>query len=238
MKRILLALVAGLTLTAATPNTGVTGTPHDLSFGTGTGTTTYTQICKFCHSPHGAAPAADQVVPLWGHMTTAATYTMYNTTNNPNSMMNSATIVDAAPSGPSMACLSCHDGTVAVNARMAGGYSVSYGGMNASATNAADFSVSGTGTTSLGTLTKHLVGKLTSGNVDMTTVHPIAVEYNSIKQPALKATPLAPMVLFNNKVQCASCHDVHNYSPDGGTTRSFLRDSTVGSKLCLDCHTK
>lgn len=244
MKRILLALVAGaLSLSAQTPATGIKGTMHDLSVsGANGGVTNYTQICKFCHSPHGAAPAALQVIPLWGHMTTAATYTMYNTTNNPNSMMNPLTIVDAAPSGPSMACLSCHDGTVAVNARMAGGYSVSYGSMNASATSAGDFSITsggtGAGAYTLGTLTKHIVGTLSGTNVDLTTVHPIAVTYDNVKQPALWAAPKAPAEIFQGKVQCASCHDVHNWSPDGGTTGLFLRDTTVGSKLCLDCHNK
>ena len=137
-----------------------------------------------------------------------------------------------------MACLSCHDGTVAVNARMAGGFSVSYGAMNTAGTHYADFSVSGSGTSTLGTLTTHIVGKLTGTNVDLTTVHPISVTYDATLQPALQPAPIAPAKIFQGKVQCASCHDVHNWSPDGGTTSLFLRDSTVGSKLCLDCHIK
>jgi len=34
------------------------------------------------------------------------------------------------------------------------------------------------------------------------------------------------------KMQCATCHDVHS-SRNG---RPFLRDTTTGSALCLDCH--
>ena len=244
MKRILLLLAAGaLTLSAQVqPNQGVSKTLHDLSATGFAAQTDYAQVCKFCHSPHGAAPATAQVIPLWGHKTTAATYTMYNTTNNPNSMMSATTIVDAAPSGPSMACLSCHDGTVAVNARMAGGYSYSYGNMNTAATNAGDFNivgeVSGTKTYQMGYLTKHIVGAKTGSNVDLTTVHPIGVSYSSAQNPGLWDNPKAPAEIYAGKVQCASCHEVHNWSPDGGITGLFLRDTTVGSKLCLDCHNK
>ena len=42
------------------------------------------------------------------------------------------------------------------------------------------------------------------------------------------------ILLFNNRMECASCHDVHN----GGTTPGpgLLRITTNGSQLCLTCH--
>jgi predicted CXXCH cytochrome family protein len=39
--------------------------------------------------------------------------------------------------------------------------------------------------------------------------------------------------LFNGKLECASCHDVHDDS-----NSPFLRKNNAGSALCLSCHTK
>ena len=239
MKRVLLLLAAGsLALMAAQPPTGVVGSMHDLSKTNTTAFTTavtdYAQVCKFCHSPHGAAPASAQVVPLWGHKTTAATYTMYTS----ETMAAAGYVADAAPSGPSAACLSCHDGTVAVNARMAGGYSYSYGNVTTTST---DFSIvaENSGKAQMGYLTNHVVGVKTGSNVDMTTVHPIGVAYNATDVANFFAAPKTAGMLFNNKVQCASCHDVHNWQGPAGTTSGlFLRVTTDGSALCLQCHNK
>lgn len=38
-------------------------------------------------------------------------------------------------------------------------------------------------------------------------------------------------ILFNDTVQCASCHNPHSTQYD-----AFLRDTLDGSQLCLDCH--
>jgi predicted CXXCH cytochrome family protein len=40
--------------------------------------------------------------------------------------------------------------------------------------------------------------------------------------------------LFDGKMQCATCHDVH----DNTSSRPFLRASTTGSEICLACHGK
>lgn len=252
MKRLLSTLGIGvfaLSLQAQTPTvpaTGVVGTAHDLSATGLHKQTDYTQVCKFCHSPHGANSGAAQLVPLWGHKNTTATFTMYGTpgsATNPNSQLKTTTI-DAQPSGPSLACLSCHDGTVAVNAR----YSTvrpNYGNFNTTADNAADFNVSVVGGKTYGTLKTHTVGAPTldaNGNVtaqgDLSTVHPIGVKYEG-EAAELWATPKAGVKLFNGMVQCASCHDAHNYKGAAGTsTGAFLRLTTDGSTLCLACHNK
>src|SRR5262249_52548917 len=64
--------------------------------------TTMTEICIFCHTPHNANPAA----PLWNQTLSSATYTPYT----------SSTMVATAglPTGSSKLCMSCHDGTVAL----------------------------------------------------------------------------------------------------------------------------
>lgn len=82
------------------------------------GNTNLTQICVFCHTPHGAA---SDKAPLWqrnvgpdggGDVTLSATgYQTY-------SSVNASTTMDS-PTRPigsvSVACLSCHDGTQAIN---------------------------------------------------------------------------------------------------------------------------
>lgn len=237
MKRLLtfLVIAAGLGLSA---QTSVVNTKHNLSAtGTqysGAGATTYTQVCKFCHSPHGANVAEKQLVPLWGHANTGTIFTMY--ASNPNQTLKT-TAIDSQPSGPSLACLSCHDGTVAVNARYTYGDATAprwtYGNMNdTNATVIADFDVTVDGKgNKMGTL-KHSIAGETKDN--LATVHPIAIKYDTTANTQLVPVgSLSGVKLFNGKVQCASCHDAH------GTANSmFLRVTSTGSALCLACHVK
>ena len=117
--------------------------------------------------------------------------------------------------------------------------------------NAAAYASGGAGTTTTytastsidanGQLINHVVG----AGGDFTNDHPIAITYDEVSDLGLqpKATVAAAgLPLFNNKVQCASCHDVHNWSLSpktgfGGTP--FLRiDNNTGSALCVACHKK
>ena len=67
-----------------------------------------TEICVFCHTPHGSDSSA--AVPLWNRTLSTATYQTC-------SDLGTATMdADSAPiGGVSLACLSCHDGTQALN---------------------------------------------------------------------------------------------------------------------------
>jgi predicted CXXCH cytochrome family protein len=49
---------------------------------------------------------------------------------------------------------------------------------------------------------------------------------------ALPLFPTPGLTAVAPKMQCATCHDVH----DNTTNSPFLRDSLTGSQLCLDCH--
>jgi len=161
---------------AQTP-VGIATTKHNLGSGTGpagrnqTGETA--EICVFCHTPHGADTAAP--VPLWnkrlgadGTPAGGGTYTSYATLQTPSL---DGTI---APVGSiSMACLSCHDGTQAmdnvINAPGSGGV-VADGGGNDGRTWA------WTGATVNAT-----TGRLTSGpallGTDLSNDHPIGIQY-------------------------------------------------------------
>jgi hypothetical protein len=101
----------------------ITGSKHDFTTGGGAqgapgGTE---EICVYCHTPHGAAQGAP--VPLWNKVLgTQTAYTRYSSLSLPSFDS------EEAPVGSvSLACLSCHDGTqamdVVLNAPGSGGYS-------------------------------------------------------------------------------------------------------------------
>ena len=192
------ALIALVTTPLTIRAAGITGTAHDLS-GRGWGST---EKCIFCHTPHNAKAASNG--PLWNHAATATTFTLYA-----SSTLNST---PGQPGASSMACLSCHDGTVALD---------SYG--TATGTNML------TGSKMLGT--------------SLSDDHPISITYDAALATAdgeLVAPTSASSVdvantvpLFAGKMECASCHDVHD-----NTFTKFLRKSNTGSALCLTCHVK
>ncbi len=206
MKRIS-ALFLVLTFLVALSGTGfaqgIGGTDHDFS---GQGWSSG-QICAVCHTPHNSdVSVAD--APLWNHEVTAATFTPY-----------SSTTLDAtvgAPDGISKLCLSCHDGTVALD---------NFGGT--------------TGGTNFVT-GDQLIG------TDLSDDHPVSLTYDAALATAdaelfnptstnsgLGGTISADM-LFGAKLECGSCHDVHN----GAGVGKFLRKSNAGSALCMTCHDK
>lgn len=104
---------------------GVVGSQHDLtSGGTGqTGTAVTDEVCVFCHTPHGSDTNAP--VPLWNKALGApGSYTQYSTLQTPTFDSSEAPVGSV-----SLACLSCHDGTqamdVVLNLPGSGGYNAS-----------------------------------------------------------------------------------------------------------------
>lgn len=102
---------------------GIQGSKHDLGsagtsqYGNTAGTT---EVCVFCHTPHGADTSA--AVPLWNKkLPAAASYQTYATLNTSTFDATQGDIGSV-----SLACLSCHDGAQAmdsmINAPGSGGY--------------------------------------------------------------------------------------------------------------------
>ena len=182
----------------------IVGSAHDFS---NDNWNTTGQICLVCHAAHNADVAVSNA-PLWNHETTTATFTTYN-----SATMQATT---GQPDASSKLCLSCHDGTVAVD---------NFGGE----TGGTHFL---TGNTLLGT--------------DLSDDHPLSFVYDpslasadgGLHDPTTTNSGLGGTItqdmLIDNKVQCASCHDVHNGS---GVTK-LLRKTNNGSELCLTCHNK
>jgi len=97
------------------------------SLGTGT-----TEVCVFCHTPHGADTANDSA-PLWNRAV-AATGTGYTPYTGPNF---DGSVAGNQPVGVSLACLSCHDGVAAMDALInspgSGGFRAQVVGLGTSA---------------------------------------------------------------------------------------------------------
>jgi hypothetical protein len=71
----------------------------------------YGEVCVYCHTPHGANDtAAVQKLPLWNRTFRANTYATYDQLGT-SSLSGPVT----QPGLNSIACLSCHDGTVAID---------------------------------------------------------------------------------------------------------------------------
>lgn len=180
---------------------------HDLSTGsTGPNKSDQEdQICIFCHTPHNAIVA----VPLWNRTNPGGTgFTLYS---NPDTI--DGTITTDLTNTVSLMCLSCHDGTTALS----------------SYANAKGI-VTGTG------VTADVITSAAALGTDLSNDHPINITY-SADDPELEPAAnleLKGVQLFENKVQCASCHAVHG--KEG--VEKFLRVSNAGSGLCLACHTK
>ena len=96
---------AALLLFSSAVNAQVAGSAHDLSTEPGSQTN---EVCVYCHTPHGADTSA--VVPLWNKTLPSSTYQRY-------SDLNTSTLdgTEAAVGSVSLACLSCHDGSQAMD---------------------------------------------------------------------------------------------------------------------------
>jgi len=206
-------------LAAGVVNAGtIVGTDHDMSASGFSGG----EICVVCHTPHNSDTTVTEA-PLWNHEITAVNFAMYSSPTFD-------AVQDAQPTGSSKLCLSCHDGVTAID---------SFGG------NAGTIVMNG--------------DKAIGRNADLTDDHPISILYDtalSVTDPGLndpaatsvtigeggdktRTDTVAALMTPNGKVQCSSCHDVHNNFVGPGTNNQpLLKVTKAGSQICLTCHNK
>jgi predicted CXXCH cytochrome family protein len=202
------AVAAGLV--AVTAPADIVGSAHDFSGSSWAGG----EICKPCHTPHFAT----EVGFLWAHALSNQTYTLFDgSTSSPGG-------VDELDQFSRM-CLSCHDGTVALNDFHNGG------GVPLFIDDAAKIGDDG----------------------NLSDDHPIGItaEYPTAGNSGLHAAtfypagfwgfgpgffPEVPLFEFKGEqvVSCSSCHNPH---AKAGVDH-LLRKSNAGSALCLTCHIK
>ena len=232
-------------------NAGIENTKHNMSSSGSanqiysSGVSSTDEICVFCHTPHMNVAKGD-VIPLWNHRLSsgALSYTMYKSaTFNGGDNTGGVASLDfaAAPDqlDGSMSvtnlCLSCHDGTQAVNAML-------------NTPNRLD-----TNPTMFGGVEKIPNTSKAFLDTDLQNDHPVNFSYKGsedVSTETLHASALDgsgvtaggnTVRLFNGTVQCASCHDPHkDYSVATGDPdfTPFLRVKIAGSTLCLTCHNK
>ena len=220
-----LALASGLAVLAPA-DAGVKNSKHDFSSsGTGGiwGTPDTDQVCIFCHTPHNAQSGAE---PLWNRTNPGHTFKTYGSTTLDASV--------GQPTGNSRLCLSCHDGSVAIDSYVQGGSATP--SMMAIGDVYYPGSPYGQGGANIG-------GNY-GGNAnvnDLSNDHPVSFTYNAalaaadghLVDPTANATGLP---LYSEKLECATCHDVHNQKSVAGT--KLLRAASAGSTICLKCHQK
>ncbi len=183
-KSTLVVAIAGASLIAAgsafaapttTPMASIADSWHNLGTGNNKGGTpnggavankslATAEVCVFCHTPHGGDNTAS--VPLWNRVLgSPAQYARYS------DLGTSTFDATEAPIGSvSIACLSCHDGTNAIdnviNAPGSGGYAA--GGARIGTTEGTDLD-NATGQL-LGTIVQNL-------GTDLTNDHPVSMQY-------------------------------------------------------------
>lgn len=167
------------------------------------------EICKVCHVPHNAKSTQ---VPLWrGSLTSNGTYNLYS-----SSTLNASV---GQPSAKTRACLSCHDSTL------------------------------GRGMLTGSCLDCH---SFHGSTLDLSLHHPVSFTYDTALTTAdgelhdpgtttvsqLGGKTIQQSMLFEGKMECPSCHDVHATKGDSATASKLLLVANNHSRLCLTCHNK
>ncbi len=265
---IIATLVAGGLLAAGPALAGIKGSKHDLGTGGAAQATTAqtTEVCVFCHTPHGSNTGAS--APLWNKTLPTTTYTRY-------SSLGTATLDGSeVPVGSvSLACLSCHDGTqamdVVLNAPGSGGYTatgaeldaLSIGTMTGTPvpTLGSDLrddhpvSIAYAGGACTGNTTPTCIpANATTGDKDFQTAQYASINGND--QWWVDTTPVGAggtsgvrektdMILYTRDFggvngPSVECASCHDPHEDVARPVSFLRVANDDSGVCLACHIK
>ncbi len=252
-------LIAALAMFPALAFAAVANTAHDLqagpliAFGSTNGARS---TCSFCHAAHHTAGT----LGLWVRATPGATGAGWTSTTETS--LGTPLPGRGATNHGSQECLSCHDGTIAVNQTLT--YAIpGTGESNATAT---------IGGAAVGTDIANLANgatdaRLVSGSMAFPILegtHPISVPYPPANLPASQSglygtvqtgscTAVGAGYCVNNgwqaaaglatkivrqtdgtfTVECVSCHDPH-YSAGS----LFLRPMPTGVTRCVGCHNK
>lgn len=192
-------IIALITFSASYNHADIVGSAHDFSpYGW-----SQNEICKPCHTPHNSNT---DVGYLWNHEVTQAIYTLYDSPD-----------LEIDPDQPGMysrLCLSCHDGTVALD---------SFGG------NAGSTMIEGTALIGTDLSNDHPVG-LQWEHQDM---HGQcrSCHFGGHHGGGIITSELP---FYDGKIECMTCHSPHN----DNNLPSMLRMTMDASQLCFYCHSK
>ncbi len=212
-----LALGLGLACVTTLCWADIRSTKHNLS-SSGPGEVVATderRICVFCHTPHRARAQA----PMWNRNDSGQIYIKYWSPTLDAYGPGEAPEVD----GTSRLCLSCHDGTVALGSVLQGGKIRMRPGA------------------------EYLPRRGQRARGDLSGSHPISfpVTEDLISRNNSKDLPLKPLAAMRadkdvkldekGKLQCTTCHDVHDDRYHGSSGVPFYRKPTWDG-VCTVCH--
>lgn len=217
------ALAAAQATFPPTPGAGVLYSHHNFAFAGWNRPETGkpNEACGVCHIPHveNRPEARTSQTLLWGRELQTRSYVMYTSPTLQG-------ITDSQPSGTSRMCLACHDGTVALEL----------------------FHTASSGTTVFPAWHRQVIpGRR---NLDFGSDHPISITYPSNDAALRPVTAPFGLVagqtiadhLEGGKVQCVTCHDIHNREVPTQQGESYLRmtvsDPANPSAICFACHAK
>lgn len=238
-----------------TAGTGVVASPHNMNLYLPLATSganmgdNQRQVCKFCHTPHNAVSTGETGYnPLWNRaQSTTQTFLPYiglapeDYMTDPSYLSQSETLQAVInPSdmmdGPSRLCMSCHDGTTAIDS-----YSGKMGSFTPTSSQVvlAPLGVDPAGGDMGGNLMDdHPIGfSYSQVAAQDQFIRPANVDISWIPAADRKCSKIEQVLYKGDKFTCASCHDVHNTAARTAD-RPLLRVKNEGSKLCLTCHDK
>jgi len=181
--------------------------------------------CKPCHTPIKKTVAVSKA-PLWNHKLKHTVFEMYTSLTLDG--------YTEQPSGSTAMCLSCHDGTLAIENQQGNTNEVLFENSN-----------------------KNFHNLKNHHPVSLDYNSSMAVKDSKLHDPSTAPSGLGGTIeqdlLKDGRVECISCHDVHisrntegcigchklNGTIIGPATKSLsLWKSNDGSSLCFTCHKK
>lgn len=184
---------------------GIFGTQHDFKNVSGKNWNIPDEACTVCHTSDESIGGTS--VPLWNVKNDLQNFIPYGNLNGNSDIIES----DIG----SKLCLSCHDGTIAED--------------------------------NLGILpNKNRESQQLKINHIVSGEHPVSIVYqsdntenktglfNHVNTMSGLGNTINEDLLFEEKMECASCHDVHNLVGSTG----LLKIKNTKSELCLTCHNK
>ncbi|HBA88892.1 MAG TPA: cytochrome C [Geobacter sp.] len=208
------------------------------------------RVCSYCHTPHHAIVDGSDYLPLWSHTLTKTTFTPYKS-GTLDAKIDAASMME----GPSKLCMSCHDGTIAVDTHY------SFTGTKMLNQDDSLFGTAGVGVNG-GLNNDHPIGFVYDGTSNPNGIatgpaagDPDVSAHIAGKDPYVRngtATYIGTTLKIEDRLYlsatqggkgimtCSTCHDVHNKinQDESGATNYLLLASNKGSSLCLSCHIK
>jgi len=200
------------------------------------------EVCVFCHTPHAAATNGP---PLWNKTLPSGPYTVYSVSNS--STIDGRLADDGAGGSSvgsvSIACLSCHDGTAAMNSVI----NAPGSGLTNAAYTAGTWTARATGGTPVDTGTGILGAGVANLGTDLSNDHPIGIQYcgggntvaggvGTCRDPDFVVASVTPINGTNVFWVETGGNGTRNKTDMILYNRSFPTDGTGPSVECASCH--